>query len=35
MHPTVSTTLAETVEAAIEGDGVSSMAAYAPIFLSR
>jgi hypothetical protein len=31
MHPTVSATLAETVEAASEGDGVSRIGAY-PMF---
>jgi hypothetical protein len=28
MHPTVSATLADTVEAAIEGDGVSRIGLY-------
>jgi hypothetical protein len=31
MHPTVSATLADSVEAAIERDGVSSIAAYPSI----
>jgi hypothetical protein len=34
MHPTVSATLADFVEAAIEGDGVSSIAAYPPLSLA-
>jgi hypothetical protein len=32
MHPTVSTILDGTVEAAIERDGVSSMTAYAAFY---